>query len=268
MTARPPPRLRLTTEENGEIAQPSALDVTRALDRLGLPGNGYAVLAGGDQTYIQTTGSRADGYIVEYRDGSESEHYSSLKRDVPHPQMVELFLAYHGGREWRSLIQWYKTSPGGAARSAGKSSFSRGHKLLLLLFCTIGVVSIVVGGVLAFNVRQLLEKAVEVPGTVVKMVRRGGSRGDTYAPIVEYTDHTGRLRVLHSARSSSPPSFYVGEKVVVVYDPADPEFPLHAKIRTFAELWSGTIFAVVFGSAFCAIAGAHWFILGHRRRNR
>jgi hypothetical protein len=178
--------------------------------------------------------------------------------------MVELFLAYHGGRDWRSLVQWVSAFPSGAPRRTGKSYLSRGHKLLLLLFCAIGAVSIVVGGFLAFNVRQLLEKAVEAPGTVVRMVRRGDHG---YSPIVEYKDHAGTLRTLHTSIATQPASFYVGQEVVVVYDPDDAEFPLHAKIRTFGELWFGTIFAFVFGCAFCGIAGAHWFLLGRRRRN-
>lgn len=253
--------MRLTTEQEGDIVEPSAPQVERALDRLALPGNGYAILAAADQTYIQTSGSRSAGYIVEYRNGSEAEHYSSKRRDISHREMVQLFLAYHSRGNWRAPVEWVNAYRSTVKGQASKFHFSKGHKFLLAVFLAIGATSISAGGYAAFNVQRLLQRAVEVPGTVVKMVQRG----NMYSPIVEYTDQRGNLRTLHTSQSSSPPSFYAGQKVLVVYDPSDEDFPLNAKMRTFSELWGAPIFLFAFGTMFAGIAGAQWFIISRRR---
>lgn len=252
--------MQLTTEDGTEQVEPGTSQLSAALSRLGLPGNGFAILGKGAQYYIQTTGSRADGYIVEYRNGSEQEHYTSVRSDISQKEMVAVFEAYRIGENWRSSIEWSNNFHKKNNRRSNKKSNSNGITWLLSLFFAIGAISISIGIYQTIKRQQFLQRTVEVPGTVVKMVQRG----NTYAPIVEYMDQEGRAHTLHTSLSSNPPSFYEGESVVVVYDPSDVAFPLNAKIRTFGELWGGVLFAFVFGCFFVGISSACWVIFRRR----
>jgi hypothetical protein len=253
--------MRLTTEDGGDLVEPSASQLDVALSRLGQPGNGFAILGKTEQCYIQTSGSRADGYTIEYRNGNDREHYSSVRSDIPHIEMVAAFQAYRVGGNWRSLIEWSNGQFKKRHRSSARKRDSIAERWLLALFFAIGTISISIGIYRAFNTQQFLRRAIEVPGTVVRMVQRG----DTYAPIVEYKDREGHVRTLHTSQSSSPPSFFAGEGVVVVYDPSDANFPLNAKIRSFGELWGGVLFASAFGCFFVGIPSAIWVILRRQR---
>jgi hypothetical protein len=249
--------MELTTENGTTIREPSSSDLRSVLGRLGLPGNGFAILATSPQHYIQVAGSKADGYVVEYREGSEETHHSSTITDLPHQRMVDLLAAYLGGGSWKSMIQWQS-----GVRTKGSTTRSAtGHKALVILFFVIGAISFASAAYLFYSTHQFLAQAVEVPGKVVRLVKNGG----TYAPVVEYIDLQGQRRTLHSNQSSSPPAFFQGEEVKVLYDPGDSEFPLTAKISTFGQLWGTSLFAFVFGAGFGGVALAHWLVLFRRR---
>ncbi len=251
--------VKLTTEDGTLISNPDASDLQAALDRLGLKGNGYATLETSEENYIQVAGSRADGYIAEYREGSEQTHHSSAAGSLAHPQMIELLEAYRGGGSWKSMISWrlgFSTAP-------SRKGSGRGHKALLMLFFFVAAVSLASSAYFGSTTHRFVQRAVRVPGKVVRLshVTR------TYAPIVEYVDLTGQPRTLFSTTGSRPPSFFKGEVVTVLYDPEDPEFPLGAKIDTFEQLWGGTLFGVIFGTAFGGIALAHWMLIFRRGAN-
>lgn len=68
----------MTLNVNGKVVatDPSAEEVRDALE--GLPGgdqDSFAILGDGEQTYMQTAGCAADGFHVEYRDGSDERHF-------------------------------------------------------------------------------------------------------------------------------------------------------------------------------------------------
>jgi hypothetical protein len=62
----------------GEVVStdPTAEDVGEALANLphGDP-DAFAILAAGDQYYVQAAGCAADGFLLEYREGSDDRHY-------------------------------------------------------------------------------------------------------------------------------------------------------------------------------------------------
>ncbi len=74
----------------------------------------------------------------------------------------------------------------------------------------------------------------EVQGTVTNMVH--GS------PVVDY-EVNGQRFSFQSAMSSSPPAYFVGEKVSVLYRPNN---PASAQINSFTERW---LFPIVFTAA-------------------
>lgn len=252
--------MNLTTEDGTAIRDPTADELHAALDRLGLRGNGYAILEDSEQQYLQVAGSRADGYVAEYREGSEETHHSSAVSNLTHQQVLELLEAYRNGGSWKSMISWRR---GMGAGSAGKSSTKAGtaQRTLLVLFFLIGAVSLGAAAYTAITTRQFLQHAVSVPGKVVRL------SAWSYAPTVEYVDLTGHSRTLVSTSGTRPPSFFKGESVRVLYDPADPQFPLSAKIASFHQLWGGVIFGLIFCVAFWGAALVYW-ILALRPRRR
>src|ERR1044071_7704135 len=167
--------MELTTEDGTVVSKPSTQQLQAALAKLGLPGNGFAILATASQRYLQVAGSRADGYVAEYRDGSEKSHHSSKETNLSHQQMVDLMSAYLSGGPWKTLTVWQQ----GFATAAPTRRPSTGHKAIVMLFFAIGGISLGASAYFAYSTHQFLQRAVEVPGKVTKMVPRGDQ---TYAP--------------------------------------------------------------------------------------
>lgn len=69
-----------------------------------------------------------------------------------------------------------------------------------------------------------LERAASAEGVVVDMIRSSGSKGTTWAPLIEFTPagEWGPVRFRHKVSSSSP-SWRVGDRTAVLYDPEHPE---------------------------------------------
>ncbi len=82
-----------------------------------------------------------------------------------------------------------------------------------------------------------LDVAVSVPGEVTRMREIGGSDGPTYRPVIRYTDHAGKQRDYEPGFSTSPPAYFEGEKLELLYDPTDPRFPLTVRINDGLGLW-------------------------------
>lgn len=258
--------MELTTEDGATVQDPRANDLQTALTRLGPPDNGFAVLATSPQNYIQVAGSKADGYLVEYREGSERTHQASMADDLPYQQVFDLLTAYASGGSWKSMVSWQ--SEVGVKRPATRPSRkrarkpTRGEKIFFALFFAIGATSLTFGAYHTFRTHQFLARAVEVPGKVERLVWNG----DGYEPVVNYMDVEGRRLTFRPDSGNSPPSFYEGQGVKVVYDPADPEFPPKARIATFTQLWGLPVFAFVFGAGFSGVALACWVALSRRRQ--
>lgn len=104
---------------------------------------------------------------------------------------------------------------------------------------------------------DLVDVAHEAPGVVVAVERRGNG---TFSPVVEWTDHTGTKRKLYSAVSTQPPRFFEGEQVSVLYDPADPKYPVNARIKSTLELWGAAIFFFVFGCFWLFVTIVSWYV--------
>lgn len=99
-------------------------------------------------------------------------------------------------------------------------------------------------------------------GVVIDVVGQRGSRGKvTYRPIVAFTDQTGQRRSFASKVSSSPPSYERGEKVTVLYDPAN---PADATIDSFVERYLGALMFGIMGAIFTLIG--IWVLFGLWKR--
>ena len=100
--------------------------------------------------------------------------------------------------------------------------------LFFMAFCLWGVYA----GYISWKLQTSGEKT---EGTVVRLNEQSDSEGGccTYVPIVEF-DAGGRAYSFEGDTASDPPAYRVGERVPVIYDPADPET---AQIDKWSERW-------------------------------
>ncbi|PLK22903.1 hypothetical protein C0V72_12280 [Porphyrobacter sp. TH134] len=109
---------------------------------------------------------------------------------------------------------------------------------------------------------RLATIGVATPGVVADVVGRGGGRkGPVYYPLVRFTDSLGRSRQFVGTIGTKPSSYERGERVTVIYDPAD---PTDAMIDSFIDRYLATIALCLFGSVWALMGG--WLLLGARQR--
>jgi hypothetical protein len=143
-------------------------------------------------------------------------------------------------------------------------ALSRGGDLFVIgerAFGTIAVVAAVIGIFVVWNAADLYTGGLRAQGTVIEIrqtrrieqedVRRpdGSERQRDvervyYTPVVRFITSEGREIEFHGSGGSGT-AFAQGERVAVIYDPAN---PIHARIASFLDLWlpSAVPFAVTF----------------------
>ena len=106
-----------------------------------------------------------------------------------------------------------------------------------------------------------LKRAVEVEGTVVRMLSHTDKDGDvTFKPIVRFSTADGKTIEFYSSFSSNPPAYRIEQSVRVVYLPEEPE---RAAIRSFLSLWMGSLVLGLIGAILFGI-GAVVLVAGRR----
>ena len=86
-----------------------------------------------------------------------------------------------------------------------------------------------------------IEKAVRAEARVVHVEERRSDDGTMHYPVFSFEDEDGIKHKIYSKMGSRPPSWNIGDTVVVFYDPQNPG---KTKIDSFASLWLGpAIFA-------------------------
>ena len=159
-------------------------------------------------------------------------------------------------------------------------ALSRGVDLSVLgegAFAVIAGTALVIGLFVAWNTLELYTGGTRTEGTVLEIresrrteeetvtrsdgseVRRNVERV-SYAPVVRFTTSNGREIEFHG-RGGSDTSLAEGERVMVIYDPAN---PIHARILSFLDLWLPS--AAAFGVAFL-FGGCVWLSRWSRRRS-
>jgi len=113
-----------------------------------------------------------------------------------------------------------------------------------------GVGLLFLGAHLYRTTASFLERAIHVPGVVVRMETNHSSDGNTYAPVVEF-EHEGRKYKFKDSVSSNPPSYRTGQSVIVLCDPNHP-----ADARIDRGVWNKAV------PLFVAAGGALFLVLG------
>lgn len=119
------------------------------------------------------------------------------------------------------------------------------------VLCGMCVLFMFVGAVVAIFRWNYLKRAITAQATITNLIERKSDDGDTlYAPVYVFTDQPGQSVKIISSTASFPPPGEVGDKIEILYDPADPK---HAIQNTFFDIWG---FPAIFGGL-----GAFYFIV-------
>jgi hypothetical protein len=140
-------------------------------------------------------------------------------------------------------------------------------KIISGVFSTVGLGMLVGAFFIYANTSSFIAGASEAEGKVVALDRsrsssNSGSSSTTYRPVVEFTSATGKRVEFTSNVGSSPPSHHVGERVTVLYNPAEPQA---ARIKSFFQLWFGFLIVFALGLIFAAVGLTMIFV---RRQGR
>ena len=128
-------------------------------------------------------------------------------------------------------------------------------------FAAVGLLMIVIAVAWYANVRAFVAKAAVAQGTVVDLLPVRSDNSTTWKPVVRFTSADRQNVEFTSSTSSNPPSYSKGEKVEVLYAPAN---PYDAKINGFFSLWGGASIVGGLGAVFFLI-GASIIAFGHMR---
>jgi hypothetical protein len=86
------------------IAEPALDQVFEYLMQLADNSDGFLILARADQDYVQATA----GYYVEFRQGSEDKHFSSVRDDLSLDEAKVIFEKYYNGDEGFQTVVEFK----------------------------------------------------------------------------------------------------------------------------------------------------------------
>jgi hypothetical protein len=138
------------------------------------------------------------------------------------------------------------------------------RELISWLFLLVGVASAAFSLILFFRTLRFLQVSVEADGRISHLERTstgGGPYGQyIYAPVFFFTAADGKTYSVTSNATTNSPSFGIGERVSVLYDPANPE---DARIHTFFQTWGNAVVLGICGVFFvatgCNFPGVlHW----------
>jgi len=128
-------------------------------------------------------------------------------------------------------------------------------KHLATIFSIIGI-GFLVGGLIDYQKTvEFLENAIVVSGEVTEIQKIRRADGPVYKPVIRYTDHTGKQREFVANYATNPPAYFEGEILEVLYDPNDPEYPLHVRVNDGFGRWLRPVGLSVFGGFFLLVVG-------------
>lgn len=114
------------------------------------------------------------------------------------------------------------------------------ERIVLGIFSGVAALMLLITGIASFRNIQKTSREESAPGRVVDMVKyseyaqddRSRLVGETYYPVVKFVALDGKQRSVQLNEGSSPPSYEVGDEVVVLYEQ---DHPLDARIKSFAS---------------------------------
>jgi len=103
----------LTLSSGQEMTDPSDDELREGLAALDVEGDGegFAILARSDLTYVQVSGDQSIGFYMEYQEGGTDRHFRAVREDFSLDEVVATFADYRdGGLEWWRGKDWEQIS--------------------------------------------------------------------------------------------------------------------------------------------------------------
>jgi hypothetical protein len=120
-------RWHLTLGTGAEIDEPTEGQIESALRELPGGEDSVAILGTKPEHFIQTAGSASEGFVLEYRVGSDAHHYRCNNPSLLLDEVLDAFLSYRrGDSEYARTLDW-------ELRPASGMSWFRYMGLLILL---------------------------------------------------------------------------------------------------------------------------------------
>jgi hypothetical protein len=139
--------------------------------------------------------------------------------------------------------------------------------LLLLFFGAIGTGLLYIAGMQGIERYPLWRDRVEARGTImeIKEERSAGGSEIVYFPVVEFSANgNAKMRFRAEAGSANASSYEVGTEVDVLYDPRD---PMHARIGSVSQLWTGPMATGGIGLAVMLLSALLFVRIGRFEKN-
>lgn len=96
--------MKLELESAPTVMNPDADAIVASLASV----RGFAILSRDQITYIQTSGSAREGFILEYQDGDTDLHYR-CPDELSLEQVTRAFVSYAQGMDsWKTSLRWDK----------------------------------------------------------------------------------------------------------------------------------------------------------------
>lgn len=100
------------------------------------------------------------------------------------------------------------------------------------------------------NTKSFINVAAITEGEIIELIEVNSSDSTTYKPVFEFSTTNGNVYRVTSSTSTSPPSYFVGEIVDVLYKENSPR---EAKINGYFSLWGTSIIMGFIGIIFFSI---------------
>ena len=99
----------LSTQDDQVIHDPSPEQVSAVIEGLPPGGDSFVILAddADEMTFIQAMGSPAEGFGLEYQEGSLDQHFECTSQDLTAEHVVLAFRSYlRGETAWKTAFTW------------------------------------------------------------------------------------------------------------------------------------------------------------------
>ena len=137
--------------------------------------------------------------------------------------------------------------------------------IVAILFSTIGLIELIVAFVVWQNTQKFIQSAFKAKGVVIQMISyRDTDNTLMQKPLVKFKTQKGKEVVFTGSVASTNPSYTIGEKVDVFYQP---EKPQEAKLKSSLEMYFVPFMLGGMGFLFFSV-GFGIFLVSWRKKNR
>lgn len=99
----------LTTHDDRLLRDPSPEQITAVVEGLPAGGDGFVILASdaNELTFMQAVGSPADGFGIEYQDGSLDKLFRCTNQELTAEHVILTLRSYQRGEQtWKTAFEW------------------------------------------------------------------------------------------------------------------------------------------------------------------